>query len=65
METKKITLQAEELRIILTAASIWFTMAEDPKDPEMVEMTKRGKTILHKVARIADEQTSTFDIIAR
>lgn len=33
MANKKVTLQAEELRVVLTAASIWFAMAEDPKDP--------------------------------
>ena len=57
----KVTLTAEELRIVLTAASIWFAMAEDPKDPEMVEMTKRGQTILHKICSIADDN-KTFEI---
>ena len=71
MSNKKVTLQAEELRVVLTAASIWFTMAEDPKDPkdpkdpEMVEMTQRGQAILHKICEIIDGDNKTFDLIAR
>lgn len=65
MANKKVTLQAEELRVVLTAASIWFTMAEDPKDPEMVEMTQRGQAILHKICEIIDGDNKTFDLVAR
>lgn len=65
MDNKKVTLQAEELRVVLTAASIWFTMAEDPKDPEMVEMTQRGQAILHKICEVIDGDNKTFDLIAR
>ena len=65
MSNKKVTLKAEELRIVLSAASIWFAMAEDPADPEMVEMTERGQAILHKICEIADGNNKTFDLIAR
>ena len=64
MANQKVTLTSEELRIVLTAASIWFAMAEDPKDPEMVEMTKRGQAILHKICSIADDN-KTFDLLVR
>lgn len=65
MANKRVTLQAEELRVVLTAASIWFAMAEDPKDPEMVKMTQRGQAILHKICEITDDNNKTFDLIAR
>lgn len=65
MANKKVTLTSEELRVVLTAASIWFTMAEDPKDPEMIEMTQRGQAILHKICEIIDGDNKTFDLIAR
>lgn len=65
MDNKKVTLQAEELRVVLTAASIWFTMAEDPKDPEMIEMTEHGQAILHKICEIIDGDNKTFELIAQ
>lgn len=63
MANKKVTLQAEELRIVLTAASLGLSIASQD-DPEMVEMVKRGQTILHKICSIADDN-KTFDLIAR
>ena len=64
METK-VTLQANELRLVLAAASIWFATAEDPEDPEITEMVERGQAILDKIREITDNDNKTFDIIAR
>lgn len=64
METK-VTLQANELRLVLTAASIWFATAEDPEDQENAEMFKRGRAILDKIYEITDNDNKTFDLIAR
>ena len=63
METKKITLTAEDLRVVLTAASLGLSIASQD-DPEMVEMVKRGQAILHKICSIADDN-KTFDLIIR
>lgn len=67
METKdkKVRLQANELRLILSAASIWFATAEDPEDPEITEMVERGRAILDKIYEITDNDSKTFDLIAR
>ena len=67
METKdkKVTLQANELRLVLAAASIWFATAEDPEDPEITEMVERGRAILDKIYEITDNDNKTFDLIAR
>ena len=67
METKdkKVTLQANELRLVLAAASIWFATAEDPEDLENAETFKRGRAILNKIREITDNDNKTFDIIAR
>ena len=62
---KKVTLQANELRLVLTAASIWFDTAEDPEDQETIEMFKRGHAILDKIREITDGDNKTFDLIAR
>ena len=64
METK-VTLQANELRLVLAAASIWFATAEDPEDLENAETFKRGRAILDKICEITDNDNKTFDIIAR
>ena len=64
METK-VTLQANELRLVLTAASIWFATAEDPEDLENIEIFKRGQAILDKIHEITDNDSKTFDLIAR
>ena len=64
METK-VTLQANELRLVLAAASIWFDTAEDPEDAENAEMFKRGHAILDKIREITDNDSKTFDLIAR
>lgn len=63
MDNKKITLTTEELRIVLTAASLGLSIASQD-DQEMVEMTKRGQTILHKICNIADDN-KTFDLLVR
>lgn len=74
MDNKKVTLTSEELRIVLTAASMWFATAENPKDLEITEMARRGQVILRKVHDFTDEhimnKTSedtpvTFDLIAK
>ena len=67
METKdtKVTLQANELRLVLSAASIWFATAEDPEDQENAEIFKRGQAILAKIYEITDNDNKTFDLIAR
>ena len=67
METKdkKVTLQANELRLVLAAASIWFATADDPEDQEITEMVERGRAILDKIYEITDNDSKTFDIIAR
>lgn len=70
METKdtKVTLQANELRLVLAAASIWFATAEDPEDPEgpeITEMVERGRAILDKIYEITDNDSKTFDLVAR
>ena len=64
METK-VTLQANELRLVLAAASIWFATAEDPEDPENAETFKRGRAILDKIYEITDNDNKTFDLVAR
>ena len=64
METK-VTLQANELRLVLAAASIWFATAEDPEDQENAETFKRGRAILDRIYEITDNDSKTFDIIAR
>ena len=64
MANKKVTLQAEELRIVLTAASLGLSIASQD-DPEMVEMVNRGQAILHKICEITDGNNKTFDLIAR
>lgn len=63
MANKKITLQAEELRIVLTAASLGLSIASQD-DPEMAAMVKQGQTILHKICSIADDN-KTFDLLVR
>ena len=63
-EDQKVTLTAEELRIVLTAASLGLSITSQD-DPEMVEMTKRGQAILHKICEITDDSNKTFDLIAR
>ena len=63
-EDQKVTLTAEELRIVLTAASLGLSIASQD-DPEMVEMTQRGQAILHKICEITDGNNKTFDLIAR
>lgn len=65
METKdtKVTLTSEELRIVLTAASLGFSIACQD-DQEMTKMVNRGHAILHKICTIADDN-KTFDLIAR
>ena len=67
METKdkKLTLQANELRLVLTAASIGFATAEDPEDLENAETFKRGRAILDKIYEITDNDSKTFDLVAR
>ena len=65
MKTKKVTLQANELRLVLSAASIWFATAEDPDDQENAEIFKRGRAILDKIREITGGDNKTFDIIAR
>ena len=60
----KVTLTAEDLRIVLTAASLGLSIASQD-DPEMAEMTKRGQAILHKICEITDGNNKTFDLIAR
>ena len=74
MNNKKVTHTSEELGIVLTAASMWFATAEDPKDPEITEMVNHGQAILRKVHDFTDEhimnKTSestpvTFDLIAK
>lgn len=66
METKdkKVTLTAEELRIVLTAASVWCSMARQ-EDPEMTKMVDSGQAILDKICEIIDDDNKTFDLIAR
>ena len=63
-EDLKVTLQAEELRVVLTAASLGLSIASQD-DPEMVKMTQRGQAILHKICEIIDSNNKTFDLIAR
>lgn len=59
MDNKKVTLTSEELRIVLTAASIWFDITDNP-------MTAlRGQAILRKICEIIDDDNKTFDLIAR
>lgn len=67
METKdkKVTLTSEELRIVLTAASIWCAMAQDREDQEMTKTVKRSRAILDKICEIIDDDNKTFDLIAR
>ena len=59
----KVTLTSEELRIVLTAASLGLAIASQD-DPEMVAMVKRGQAILHKICSIADDN-KTFDLLVR
>lgn len=59
----RVTLTAEELRIVLTAASLGLSITSQD-DEEMVAMTKRGQAILHKICSIADDNT-TFDLLVR
>lgn len=74
MTNQKVTFTTEELSTLLVAASMWFAMAEDPKDPEITEMVERGQAVLCKVHDFVDEhiinKTSKdtpilFDLIAR
>lgn len=67
METKdkKVTLTAEELRVVLTTASMWFAMAQDREDQEMTKTAKRSQAILDKICEIIDDDNKTFDLIAR
>lgn len=62
-EYQKVTLTSEELRIVLTAASLGLSIASQD-DPEMVAMVKQGQTILHKICSIADDN-KTFDLLVR
>ena len=64
MANKKVTLTSEELRIVLTAASLGLYIASKD-DPEMVEMAKRGQAILHKICEIIDDNNKTFDLLVR
>lgn len=64
MDNKKVTLQAEELRVVLTAASLGLSIASQD-DPEMAAMVNRGQAILHKICEITDGNNKTFDLIAR
>ena len=59
-----VTLQAEELRIVLTAASLGIYIARQD-DQEMAKMAKRGRAILDKICEIIDSDNKTFDLIAR
>ena len=61
---KKVTLTSEELRIVLTAASLGLYIACQD-DQEMAQMVKRGRAILDKVCEITDSDNKTFDLIAR
>ena len=63
MNNKKVTLTSEELRIVLTAASLGLSIACQD-DQEMAKMVQRGQAILHKICTIADDN-KTFDLIAR
>lgn len=63
-KAKKVTLTAEELRIVFTAASLGiYTACQD--DQEMTQMVKRGQAILDKICEIIDSDNKTFDLIAR
>ena len=63
-KAKKVTLTAEELRIVFTAASLGiYTACQD--DQEMTQMVKRGQIILDKICEIIDSDNKTFDLIAR
>lgn len=63
MDNKKVTLTSEELRVVLTAASLGLSIASQD-NPEMAAMVKQGQTILHKICNIADDN-KTFDLVAR
>lgn len=64
MDNKKVTLTSEELRVVLTAASLGFSIACQD-DQEMTKMANRGQAILHKICEITDNDNKTFDLIAR
>lgn len=63
-KAKEVTLTAEELRIVFTAASLGiYTACQD--DQETTQMVKRGRAILDKICEIIDSDNKTFDLIAR
>ena len=63
-KANKVTLTAEELRIVFTAASLGiYTACQD--DQEMTQMVKRGQIILDKICEIIGSDNKTFDLIAR
>ena len=64
MDNKKVTLTSEELRIVLTAASLGLSIACQD-DQEMAKMVNRSQAILHKICEITDNDNKTFDLIAR
>ena len=61
--TAKVTLSAEDLRIVLTTASLGCAIANED-DPETVEMVERCQTILHKICDVADDN-KTYDLLVR
>ena len=63
-KAKKVTLTSEELRIVLTAASLGLSIACQD-DPEMTKMVQRSQAILDKICEIIDSDNKTFDLIAR
>lgn len=63
-KAKKVTLTAEEFRIVFTAASLGiYAACQD--NQEMTQMAKRGQIILNKICEIIDSDNKTFDLIAR
>ena len=64
MDNKKVTLTAEELRIVLTAASLGLYIARQD-DQEMAKMVNSGQAILDKICEITYNDNKTFDLIAR
>ena len=63
-KAKKVTLTSEELRIVLTAASLGLYIARQD-DQEMAKMVNSGQAILDKICEIIDSDNKTFDLIAR
>lgn len=67
METKdkKVTLTSEELRMVLTAASVWCVMISDCGNRNVAKLNRRTRTIIDKICKITDDGNKTFDLIAR